>query len=227
MVFLAVLLAALIAPPLHFCMGCSFAGAQLGSSDFSNVTYVGTNFAGAQLGGSSFRGARLVATNFQGADLRNVAFDDAECIACNFENVKLDGATFSGVRMTAANFDGLSSKIADDQLRALLSNCYACNLRQASLAGRDLSGAALIGVDFYNADLRGTRFDGAVLCSYVMQGALRQVKCDAMQGARVQGASFAGALICIDPAERSSCTPVPADTLRKESGSPLNGAAPP
>lgn len=217
------LLVALVVNP-HFCAGCNFAGAQLAGSDFSGGVYVGSNFAGAVLERASFRGSKLVAANFQGADLRGAAFDNAECTACNFEGAKFDGATFSGARIVAANFAGFSAVVGDDQLRALLSGCYFCNFRAASLAGRDLSGASLIGIDFSQADLRNTRFDGAVLCWYVIDGAQRTPKCVTLQGARVQGASFTGALICTDPTEARTCTAVAAAALRRDTGSELSGA---
>jgi uncharacterized protein YjbI with pentapeptide repeats len=223
-VMFAVLLAAIMATPLHLCMECSFAGSQLAKADFSDVVYVGANFAGATLRGASFRGAKLVAANFQGADLQNADFDDVECTACNFQGAKFDGATFSAARIVAANFLGFSGNLADAALRDLLAGCFVCNFRTASLAGRDLSGVSLIGVDLSQADLRGTKFNGAVLCWYVIDGAQRQTKCDSMQGARVGGASFLGVLLCADPTEARSCVAVTADSLRRYSGSALDGA---
>lgn len=194
-------------------------------SDFTGVVYVGTNFAGAELQRASFRGAKLVAANFQGADLRGAAFDGAECTACNFQSATFDGATFSGVRIVAANFSGFLGAVADDQLRELLGGCFVCDFRTSSLAGRDLSGVSLLGVDLSEADLRNAKFNGAVLCWYAVDGAQRVTKCDAMQGARVEGASFRGARICADPADPRTCAPVTAASLRKESGSALKGAA--
>ena len=208
----------------RFCFSCNFAGEHLAGSDFSDVLYVGSNFAGASLRGASFRQAKLVAANFQGADLAQADFDDSECTACNFDGAKLDGATFTSTRMVAANFARFSAQIADEALRALLSGCYACNFRGASLAGRDLSGVPLMGVDLSQADLSNTKFNGAVLCWYVLNGGARNTKCATMQGARVAGASFAAVLVCDDPLEARSCAAVSADELRRESGSALQGA---
>ena len=212
------------APTLRFCMECNFGGAQLAGSDFSGANYVGANFAGAQLTRASFRGARLVAANFAGADLRDVAFDASECTACNFQDARLDGATFTGTRMTAANFARFDAAVNDDQLRELLARCAACNFQSARLAGRNLAGGSLIGVDFSKADLRGTQFDGAAICWYLMNGAQRETKCDNLSGAQVGGASFARVRICADPSDAQTCGAVSADTLRKSSGSPLSGA---
>jgi|HubBroStandDraft_4_1064222.scaffolds.fasta_scaffold00215_13 uncharacterized protein YjbI with pentapeptide repeats len=206
-------------------MECNFGGAQLANSDFSGGVLIGANFAGASLAWSSFRGSKLVAANFEGADLRDVAFDGVECTACNFQGAKLDEATFSGARMTAANFSGFRAAIAGDQLRALLARCAACNFQSAALSGFDLSGGSLAGVDFAKADLRRTRFDGAVLCWYVLDGAKRSIKCDNLQGARVEGASFKGVRICTDPEDAHTCTTVSADALRQFSGAALEGAA--
>lgn len=215
------------APPgtLHYCTGCNFVGSTLSNADFSDVTYVGSTFAGAVLDHASFRGAHLVAANFQSADLRDAVFDDSDCTACNFQDAKLDGASFSGVRIVAANFEGFSSQISDDALRALLAGCVACNFKGASLAGRDLSGVTMIGADLAQADLRNARFNGAVLCWYVVNGALHTTKCITLAGARVTGASFLGVLICADPSEARSCTAVNATALRRDSGSALTGAA--
>lgn len=208
----------------RFCFGCNFAGTQLASTDFSDVVYIGSTFAGASLHGATFRGAKLVAANFEGADLSGVDFDDSECTACNFEGAKLDGASFASTRMVAANFAKFSADVPDETLRALLSGCYSCNFRSASLAGRDLSGASMIGVDLSQADLRGAKFNGAVLCWYIVNGNTRNSKCVTMQGARVAGASFAGVLRCEDPLEARSCAAVTAAELRQDSGSTLQGA---
>jgi uncharacterized protein YjbI with pentapeptide repeats len=212
------------AEALRFCLGCNFAGAQLADSNFSGVVYVGSNFTGAVLQRAAFRGAKLVAANFQGADLRGAALDAVECTACNFQGAKLDGATFTGTRMIAANFLGFSAAVDNTALRELLSNCFACNFRTASLAGRDLSGLPIVGVDFSNADLRGTKFDGAALCWYVVDASQRETKCDTMQGTRVNGASFLRVRLCADPSDAGTCVPVTADSLRRFTGSALNGA---
>lgn len=212
-------------PEPHYCMGCNYAGSQLAGHDFSGGVLVGSNFAGAQLSGASFRGAKLVAANFQGADLSRVTFDAAECTACNFQATKLDGATFSGALMVAANFVGFAAAVTDAALRDLLGGCVACNFQTAAVAGRDLSGIAMIGVDLGRADLRNTRFDGSVLCWYVVNGSERGTKCDSFKDARVDGASFRGVRICRDPSDAATCLPVTAAALQRDSGSQLSGAA--
>jgi len=209
----------------HYCMGCNFAGLQLAGRDFSGAVLVGANFAGAQLSAASFRGARIVAGNFQGADLSRVTFDEAECTACNFHSTKLDGATFGAARMVAANFVGFAAAVGDAALRDLLGGCVACNFQAASLSGRDLSGTTMIGVDLAGADLRNTRFDGAALCWYVVNGSQRSTKCVGLKDARVEGASFVRVRLCRDPADATTCTPVTAAALQRDSGSALSGAA--
>ena len=205
-------------------MGCNFLGAQLANENFDGVVYVGSNFQNAILTNGSFRGAKFIAANFEGADLRGAVFDGAECTACNFKGAKFDGASFAGARMTAANFSGFAAKLADAQLRALLSGCVACDFQKASLAGRDLSGLPLVSVDFSQADLRGTKFDGAALCWYAADQTQRASKCDPMPGALVTGASFVNVQLCTDPFEPKTCTPVTAAALRRDSGSTLDGA---
>lgn len=173
----------------------------------------GCNFAGSKLSDADFSGVTYV------------VFDDSDCTACNFQDAKLDGASFSGVRIVAADFEGFSSAISDDALRGLLAGCVACNFKAASLAGRDLSGVTMIGTDFGQADLRNARFNGAVLCWYVVNGEQQTTRCVTLAGARVTGASFLGVLICADPSEARSCTAVNATALRRDSGSALAGAA--
>lgn len=212
-------------PVPHYCMGCNFAGGQLAGRDFSGDVLVGANFAGAQLSGASFHGAKIVAANFQSADLSRVTFDGAECTACNFQAAKFDGATFSGARIVAANFVGFASAVTDAALRDLLGACVVCDFRSASLSGRDLSGALMIGVDLTRADLRNTRFDGAVLCWYTVNGSQRSTKCATLKDARVDGASFRNVRICRDPSDAATCEPVTAAALQRDSDSQLSGAA--
>ncbi|MBV9332431.1 MAG: pentapeptide repeat-containing protein [Candidatus Eremiobacteraeota bacterium] len=211
-------------PIPHYCMGCNFAGSPLAGRDFSGDVLVGANFEGAQLSAATFRGTKIVASNFSGADLRGVSFDAAECTACNFQDAKLDGATFAGVRMVAANFGGYAAATTDAALRDLIGGCTACNFQGASLAGRDLRGISMIGVDLARADLRNTRFDGSVLCWYVVDGTQRGTKCVGLKDARVNGASFLGVRRCRDPSDGATCTPVTAAALQRDSGSPLSGA---
>jgi uncharacterized protein YjbI with pentapeptide repeats len=220
---LGVVLAVILVPP-HTCMSCNLAGMQLNGSDFSGVVYVGTNFEGAKLERVSFRGAKLVAANFQNADLRGAAFDGVDCTACNFNGADVDGATFSGATMTAANFNGFAGTIADSQLRELFAGCVACNFQAASFAGRDLSGITAFGVDLSKADLRGTKFDGATLCTYAIDQTQRMVKCATLRDARVEGTSFLDIRVCANARDPHTCAPVDAQSLRRYSGSPLDGA---
>jgi uncharacterized protein YjbI with pentapeptide repeats len=209
------------------CSGCNFAGAQLSGTDLTNAVYIGANFEGANLERVSFRNAKIIAGNFKDADLRGAAFDGAECLACNFLGAKLDGATFLGSRMIAANFKGFTASVDSQQLRGLLSGCISCNFSGASLAGRDFSGLTLISVDLSQADLRNTKFDGAVLCWYSVNGAQRTLTCDKIADAIVDGATFHNVQLCDNPLERQGCAPVDMETLRKQTGLPLSGTPPP
>ncbi len=213
------------AAPPKFCFGCNYAAAKLAGSNLTRATYIGANFERADLSGVSFRNARIVAANFENADLRDATFDGSQCTACNFSGAKLDGATFTDVQMMAANFKNFAASVTDQQLRQLLAGCVSCNFAGSKLAGRDLTAIPLLSVDFSDADLRGTRFDGAVLCWSVVNGTRRQPACDKMAGAETSAASFAGVLICEDPMDRSTCTPVDAAMLRANTGSALSGAA--
>jgi uncharacterized protein YjbI with pentapeptide repeats len=209
-----------------FCQGCSFAGAQLSNSDFSNALLVATDFENSTLDGVTFNGARLIAANFQNSDLRGAHFDSADCIACNFQGARLDGATFANVRLTAANFAAFISPIDNAALRQLLGGCLSCNFRAALLSGQDLSGLSLIGVDFSSADLRRVNFTGAVLCWYGGNGMARKPVCDDMHDAQTTGAKFANVQLCENPLVRSGCTPVPPNTLRQYMGPKLGLTGP-
>jgi uncharacterized protein YjbI with pentapeptide repeats len=127
--------------------------------------------------------------------------------------------------MVAANFGGFNAVVTGPALRDLLGGCVSCNFQEASLAGRDLSGITMIGVDLTRADLRNTRFDGAAFCWYVVNGSERGTKCNSLKAARVDGASFVGVRLCRDPTDPATCTPVTAAALQRDSGSALSGAA--
>jgi uncharacterized protein YjbI with pentapeptide repeats len=208
----------------RFCAGCSFQGAQMAGADFTKVTYIGSNFENGDFRGASFRGATLVAANFERANLHGASFDGASCTACNFGHTALDGATFAGVRMTAANFGESTGSLDNAALRGLLGGCVACNFGKLDLAGRDLSGLSLVSVDFSNADLRGTNFNGAVLCWYNTVQSKQTIVCDPMAGAQVDGADFRNVQLCENPMERQLCVAADAATLRYYTGSPLTGA---
>ncbi len=209
------------------CTGCDFSAATLAGSNFGGVTYVGTNFFGADLHGSSFRQARLIAANFQNADLRGASLDGAECVACNFAGAKFDGASFSSATIVASNFQDFSAAISDAQLRQLLSGCTACNFTGSELAGRDLSNTTLVSIDLSRADLRGARFDEAVMCWGTVHRSRSGPACDTMRDAQTSGTSFRRVRQCDNPMDWSTCSAVSADLLRQKSGSELAGAAPP
>jgi uncharacterized protein YjbI with pentapeptide repeats len=221
---LGFILAAVVSQPPGFCMGCSFAGSDLTGNDFANVLYVGANFAGSVLARASFRNAKLIAANFKGADLNGASLDGVQCTACNFSGAKLDDATFGGAQIVAANFTGADLPQSNDALRALFAGCYVCGFQNASLAGRDLSTATLVGLDFSQADARGTKFDGSTLCWYELDGGVRTPKCVTLSGARVEGASFKNVRICDDPRQALGCSAATADLLRRGTGSDLTGA---
>jgi uncharacterized protein YjbI with pentapeptide repeats len=201
------------------CTGCNFSGAKLSGADFASAVYVGSDFSNADLRSANFAHARLIGANFRNADLRGANFDGANCTGCDLRGARLSGAWFANARLTGANLRGLNTGLDDAALRSLLMRCTGCDLRDAHLVRRNLSGIALIGIDFSGADLRGTNLDGDQLCWYNDGG--RDVACDDLRAAQVSGASFRNVTLC---EHRRHCSPVDAQTLRRYGRSPLNGA---
>ncbi len=208
------------------CSGCNLAGAKLEDADLSHGIYVGTNFESADLRNASFRNTKLIGANFLDTDLRGAAFDGADCTACNFIGAKLDGATFTGAQMVAANFGGFNAKVDNAQLRALLAGCVLCNFSKSNLSGHDLSQLPLIQTNLSQADLRGANLDGAILCTYVLNEAQRQVSCDNLQGAQTAGAGLRDVRICENALTQSGCTAVDPQTLQRSQPTPEPAESP-
>ena len=209
----------------RFCEGCNYAGAALADSDFTNGVVIGTDFENATLTGSSFRGARLIAVNFDKADLRGTHFDSADCVACNFGGSRLEARPFPTCAWWRQTLRDSARSVEDAQLRQLLSGCISCNFSGGRLNARDLSGVALISVDFSRADLSGTNFTGAVLCWYQVTDAKRVAACDPMHDAITTGANFSNAQLCDNPLRRSGCVAAPSDVLKRSLG-PKPSASP-
>jgi uncharacterized protein YjbI with pentapeptide repeats len=153
----------------------------------------------------------------------------------------MHGARFGSTNLTGVDLRDATSGLDDADLRGLLWRCIGCNLRGASIAGRDLSGVSIVGsdlriasargvrfagadlqgVDFSNADLRQADFRNARLCSRNEEG---RIGCVDFRGANLQGADLRGALLCTGGRESRNCEPVDAATLRRGSNSNLDGA---
>lgn len=231
------------------CMGCNFAHADLAGRDFQNVNYVGANFDGANLRNANFAGSKLTGTNFRNADLRGANLTNVDCTGCAFAGARLSGAQLKGVRLTGADLRDALQGMSDAELRAILDNCTGCNLRGAELRGHDLSNvevtgadmgdvdassarftnARLVGASFRNANLRGTDFTNAAVCwhnTYETDGTVveRRTDCVRLSGADVHGAKFTGARLCDSDRGSWTCAPADAATIRRYSGSSLEGA---
>ena len=192
----------------HACIGCSFQGSDLHGADFRNVRYVGTNFEGTNLRDARFGGAELVGCNLRRADLRGADLGAATLTGCNLSGALLGGARLDGMKAVGARLD----------------DAHAQGVRF-----RDVN---LIGASFVGANLTDADFAGAVVCwqndrwREASDRGDERIGCIDLAGARVQGTSFRGALICSGGhfANAPSCVPVDARTLRMYSRSALQGA---
>jgi uncharacterized protein YjbI with pentapeptide repeats len=232
------------------CTGCSFGGRDLRGADLSGVSYTGADFARTDLRDANLRGARLTGASFRDADLRGANFDGAELIGISLRGAKLAGARFGGSNLTGVDLRGVIDGSSDVDARGLLHSCTGCDLQDAVLNGRDLSGIAIVGADLKDARARGTNFRGSDIRGMDVANAdlrdanLRDVRlctsgngfqtnrypdgidCGDFSNANVRGADFRGALICAQnqPDRRTTCKPVDAATLRLHSRSKLDGA---
>ncbi len=88
---------------------CSFKGAKLRSSDFTEANVSGGYFDGADMVDANFRASCCNGTAFDGADLRSVDFTGAELFGATF--VAEDGSN-------GAIMDG-ATLITEDQLATM------------------------------------------------------------------------------------------------------------
>ena len=109
----------------------------------------------------------------------------------------------------------------------------ALHLLGQTLTGRDdLAVTFETSIDMVRDDLAGPRptplgivlAERAALCWYDTQGKGRVTKCDNMRGAQVRDTDFRSVQLCGKPLERRGCVRVGAHTLRRYTGSKLEGA---
>lgn len=140
--------------------------------------YDGATLKGPLLAGvcalSTFRGARIE---------QPTATAGARLSACDLEGAHVTGGDLSELELVAS---ALREVVVEDTALGRLELCdlYGARLQGARLShlvGCDLRAARLVGCDLRGADLRGSRFTRAEL---------RDCR---LEGARVEGAVFAGA----------------------------------
>ncbi|MCZ7684356.1 MAG: pentapeptide repeat-containing protein [Sandaracinaceae bacterium] len=136
--------------------------------DLREAMMAGANLMLAVLQGSDIRGADLRGTNLFGADLALVHADRA---------TSLEGALVKLGAAPAAPEGGVVITRAELEARVRRGE----PVRKESLAGLDLTGAALAGAVFERVDLRGASLGGADLAESIFDG------CD-LSGARLPAA---------------------------------------
>ncbi len=150
---------------------------------FDHCLLVNTELVGAVLVGASFDGARLANTQCRGTDMRYSALDGATIIDAGFEFANLSDASMRRAKAFRSRFSG--ARLGG--LSAADSTFEHCYFEGADFASA-YHGALFLphGADLTTADLKDSRFEGAVLGSYV--GAR-------LQGANLGSSSFAGATL--------------------------------
>ncbi len=115
--------------------------ANLSAGKFEGCSFFRSILARAKLSDSNLRNANLgrafaQETNFRRCNLQNANMDHGEFEKSDFQGANLNGASLNEAYLTGANFTG------------------------ASLVGANLSRAKLHMVDFREADISGTTFEG-------------------------------------------------------------------
>src|SRR6185503_18779314 len=162
----------------------NFAGTDLRGTQFQNADLTGADFTGAKLG----VGTNGLETNFSGANLSNaclhavtIAAGNAGAPGANFLYANLSCTAITSTDITAASFGPVITAAATGGvcrtsfaatimtceflsqwpvLDLSYANISACT---GSLAGMNLTGSVMIGVQMPYVNLRGTNFSAALL----------------------------------------------------------------
>ena len=163
-------------------------GEDLGTLNFTGADLRGIDLRGADLSRGLFEG-----TNLSGADLRDTKLDDAVLARANLDEVRLDGASMRRTNLGRARGRAVGLARADMRdAVADESELQGASMPQANLVGASLRGiqwrdcdaagadfgpatfiecelsvdftsARLAGATFVKLDLRGCKFDRAIL----------------------------------------------------------------
>lgn len=175
----------------------SFSGANLGvdtagnQADFTNTTVTNTCFIGATLIQTDFSYANITCADFSGAKIYNGSFGPTQNIiqgqGCrtSFKGAQLDPALITQDGSGKDNWSKVDFSYAIFQSQGA---------QPFSLAGRDITGAILVGVstlpklnmtgaNLTNVDFSSARLDGAVFDHAALNGAI-------LDNVRAENASF-------------------------------------
>ncbi|MBS8227456.1 pentapeptide repeat-containing protein [Vannielia litorea] len=155
----------------------ALAGAFLSGADLQQVRLQGAFLPAAQLEGAFLNGADLTDAHMSGAAL-DIAFLDGATLTrtmlararmerASLHNIRIDGAQMSETVLDGADFTQamiLNAEFGAASLRGANFSRAVVFGNPAALAPRtDLAGLPLIGAGVDLADLRGARFEGALL----------------------------------------------------------------
>jgi uncharacterized protein YjbI with pentapeptide repeats len=161
--------------PAGSLVGANFNGANLSGAVFTGQDLSGASFQAANLGPTdsgraSFAQANLSGTCFAGAILNQTDFNYAQLSCTDFRSTSLMAADFGPMQSflpdpecrTNFAYATLDVQAIDTANWGLADFSYANfqDLDQFSLAGIDITGAILVGVDFTNLDMSGANLTG-------------------------------------------------------------------
>lgn len=147
---------------------------NLSETDFLEANLISSNLSGTNLSGSDFSGARMAAANLQDTNLANTRFTGADLRGVDLRNANLRGADFTGARLDRVDMTDndltetlLHGAILDEAVlvRVNLANAElrGVSMINATMTSADLSDANLVGAIMSGSDISGAMLDGADL----------------------------------------------------------------
>lgn len=212
--------------------GMNLRGAFLEAVDLTGTNLERANLSGAVLAHATIRDTKLAGADLSGANLGSAVIDGADLSGANLAGVvlmrsKLSRSSLRGATLERVNF--LETQFGEGlDLRELVGrrlHFLRLDLREAQLAGADLSestflevdlrGVDLTGIDLTRASFLGCKLDDAIFrkaklegCQFVYQTTLERADFSGahmatalLRGLRANGAKFDHA--CLDKADLS------------------------
>ena len=164
---------------------CNMSNLNLSGFDLTGADLVGANLAGANFSHSSLFAANLsyasaIGANFSNADLSDTnlsgaVVDGASLTGSDVQNMVLDytstsGTSSGGLTGTLGPSSESTAVVADGYLFAPDVSLAGANLNGDNLTGLDLEGADLTGANLTNAIVTGADLGGANLMAAVLAG---------------------------------------------------------
>ncbi len=203
----------------------SFVAANVNNASFRDAALNRVDFSRATLDQAAFQGTDLTDATFAAARVTNAGFEGASMVGATFFEADLGGvdthdAAFSGARLFR-KLEELQVSLQDQiKAHARWAETLAREGARLELAGADLSGLVMNGVDWSAAEFRSVNLSGASLNGAKLSMATFW-KCDltgadlskldgrginfiscALDGARLSGSDFRSVASIRDPAVR-------------------------